>query len=54
MLPLLKDLLEDRYTDITVLPETDFPMGSRAIDDEAVADMMVARGVDGVIVGNAS
>ena len=54
MLPLLKGLLEERYSDITVLPETDFPMGSRAIDDEAVADMMVARGVDGVIVGNAS
>jgi hypothetical protein len=54
MLPLIKERLEAQYPNITVIPETEFPMGSRAIDDEAVADMMVAKGVDGVVVGNAS
>ncbi|MGY8936795.1 MAG: UGSC family (seleno)protein [Alphaproteobacteria bacterium] len=54
MLPLLKERLEARYPDIMVIPETEFPMGSRAIDADEVAEMMVARGVDGVIVGNAS
>ena len=54
MLPLLKERLEARYSDITVIAETEFPMGSRAIDADEVADMMVSKGVDGVIVGNAS
>ena len=54
MLPLLKERLEAQYPDITVISETEFPMGSRAIDAESVADMMVAKGVDGVVIGNAS
>ncbi len=54
MLPLIKERLEARYPDITVIPETAFPMGSSAIDDDVTADLMVERGVDGVIVGNAS
>lgn len=54
MLPMLKELLEARYDDITIIPETEFPMGNTAMDTDAAADMMVARGVDGVIVGNAS
>ena len=54
MMPLLKEMLEAQYDDITVIPETDFPMGNTAIDRDETADMMVARGVDAVIVGNAS
>jgi pyridoxal biosynthesis lyase PdxS len=54
MLPMLKEMLEARYDDIAVIPETEFPMGNTAMDTDAAADMMVARGVDGVIVGNAS
>ena len=54
MLPLLRGLLEQRYPGLTVIAETEFPMGSRAIDDERVADLMVEKGIDGVIVGNAS
>ena len=54
MLPLLRKMLETRYPDITVIPETEFLMGNTAMDSDAAADMMVARGVDAVIVGNAS
>lgn len=54
MLPLLRELLEARYEDITIIPETEFPMGNTAMDTDAAADMMIERGVDGVIVGNAS
>ena len=54
MLPLLRELLETRYDNITVIPETEFPMGNTAMDTDAMADMMVQRGVDAVIVGNAS
>jgi hypothetical protein len=54
MLPMLRELLEARYSDITVVPETEFPMGNTAIDKEETVDLLVERGVDAVIIGNAS
>ena len=54
MLPMLKEMLEERFDKITVIPETEFPMGNTAIDRDETADMFVERGVDAVIVGNAS
>lgn len=54
MLPLLRKMLEARYDDITVIPETEFPMGNTAMDREETVDMIVERGADAVIVGNAS
>lgn len=54
MLPLLRDLLQERVKNIRIIPETEFPMGNSAIDTDATADMFVAKGVDAVIVGNAS
>lgn len=54
MLPMLRELLEARYGGITVIPETEFPMGNTLIDKEETVDMVVARGADAVIIGNAS
>jgi hypothetical protein len=54
MLPLVREKLQARFPDATFIPETEFPMGSRQMDTEEVVDMLVARGVDAVIVGNAS
>lgn len=54
MLPMLKEILETRYEGITVIPETEFPMGNIRIDKEETVDMLVERGVDAVIIGNAS
>lgn len=54
MLPLLKGMLEEHVPGIKVIPETEFPMGNTAMDTDAAADMMIAKGVDAVIVGNAS
>ena len=54
MLPLLREMLESRVANITVIPETEFPMGNSAIDRDETADMFLAKGVDAVIVGNAS
>jgi hypothetical protein len=54
MMPLLREMLEERYDNITIIPETEFPMGNTAIDRDETADMFVERGVDAVIVGNAS
>jgi hypothetical protein len=54
ILPLIKGYLEANVSGIEVIPETEFPMGNTAMDREETADMFVARGVDGVVVGNAS
>lgn len=54
MLPMMREMLESRYDGITVIPETEFPMGNTAIDKEEVVDMLAERGVDAVIIGNAS
>ena len=54
MLPMLKEMLEKQYKDITVISESEFPMGNTAIDRDETADMFVEQGVDAVIVGNAS
>lgn len=54
MLPMLKEVLETRYEGITVIPETEFPMGNIPIDKEETVDMLVERGADAVIIGNAS
>lgn len=54
MLPLLKERLEARFSGIKILPETQFPLGSNAIDTEDTVDRLVAAGADAVIVGNAA
>ena len=54
MLPLLKEKLEATYEGIKILPETDFPLGSNAIDTEDTVDRLIAAGADAVIVGNAA
>lgn len=55
-LPLLRTLLEDRFENITILTEEEFPeirMISGRTDAEDRTDALVRRGVDAVIVGNA-
>ena len=54
MLPLVREKLQAMYPDATFLPETEFPMGTRDMDTEETVDMLQARGVEAVIVGNAS
>ena len=46
--------LQEKYPDAIFIPETEFPMGTQQIDTEETVDMVVARGADAVIVGNAS
>ncbi|MBT6273008.1 MAG: hypothetical protein HOI95_02610 [Chromatiales bacterium] len=54
MLPLVRELLANRYPSISFVPETELPQGTYAIDREETADDIIARGVDAVIVGNAA
>ena len=54
ILPLIRAYLEATVPGIEIIPESEFPMGSTAMDRDETADMLVQRGVDAVIVGNAS
>ena len=54
MLPLVREKLQEKYPDATFIPETEFPTGTQQIDTDETVDMIVARGADAVIVGNAS
>jgi hypothetical protein len=54
ILPMIREYLEANFSGIEVIPETEFPMGSGPMDRDATADMLVERGVDAVVVGNAS
>ena len=54
ILPMIRAHLEETYSGITVLSETEFPMGTRAIDSEEAVERIVAAGADAVVVGNAA
>ncbi|MCB1739166.1 MAG: hypothetical protein KDK91_02270 [Gammaproteobacteria bacterium] len=54
MLPALREWLTSQHDDITLIAENEFPMGNNAIDTEETVDLLQSRGVDAVIIGNAS
>jgi hypothetical protein len=54
ILPMIREYLEATFAGIEVLPESAFPMGNTAMDRDETADLLVARGVDAVVVGNAA
>ena len=54
MLPLIREYLEATYPTATVIPETALPMGTRLIDREETVDLLVEKGVDAAVIGNAS
>jgi hypothetical protein len=54
MLPMLKSLLEQDFSDIEVLPIDAFPQGNLLIGTEETAALVKKSGVDAVIVGNAA
>ncbi|OGA24492.1 MAG: hypothetical protein A3I02_10215 [Betaproteobacteria bacterium RIFCSPLOWO2_02_FULL_67_26] len=54
MLPMLKELLEQDFPGITVLPIDAYPQGNALIGTEDTAAQVKKSGVDAVIVGNAA
>ncbi len=48
--PLILDLLHNKFPTSKIVPNTDFPT---VIDDDKVADLVVKKGCQAVIVGNA-
>ncbi|MCH9670876.1 MAG: hypothetical protein K0U93_05445 [Gammaproteobacteria bacterium] len=54
ILPLIREHISTHYPNVSLVAETDLPMGNTAIDTDATADAIVAQGIDAVVVGNAS
>ena len=54
MLPLVRERLSARYPDISFIEEDELPQGTHAMDRESTVDLIVERGADAVIVGNAA
>ena len=54
--PLIRKLLGKRFPALNIVPYTEFPIGSLgpdAIDTDKAADLLVKKGCQGVIIGNA-
>lgn len=54
ILPMIRTYLHDTFPGLEVMPETAFPMGNTAMDRDETADLLVERGIDAVVVGNAA
>ena len=52
--PLLRDLLQQDFADIDLLPLNAFPGGIGPVASEETAALVAASGVDAVIIGNAA
>ena len=50
--PLIRELLQERFPDIKIVPYTEFPIGMTPIDVEGIGGLVKEKGGDGVIVGN--
>jgi hypothetical protein len=51
--PAIREALQKRFPDVNIIPYTEFPVGTEKIDNEATTDMVVSRGCQAVITGNA-
>lgn len=51
---LIRQLLQKRFPDVKIIPYTQFPIGMAEIDAEGIAEIVKAKGGDGVILGNAA
>lgn len=51
--PLIRQLLKKRFSNIKIIPYTEFPSGVKGIDVDNIGDIVAASGCDAVIGGNA-
>ncbi len=52
--PYIRQLLLERFSGLRVIPFTEFPIGSEQIDSESTIDLLVEKGCQAVITGNAA
>ncbi len=53
VLPEVRRLLQAKFPSAKFIPYTEFPMGNNGIDSEKTADLVVKKGCQAVIIGNA-
>ena len=51
---LVQELLQERFPKATVLPHTEFPVGTAQIDSDGATELLIEKGCQGVIIGNAA
>jgi hypothetical protein len=51
-MPLIAELLQKEFPTVKIIPDTEFPSGSNAIDNDEVAAMVQEKGCQAAIVGN--
>lgn len=54
ILPLIGDHMAKRFPSATIIRETELPMGNAHIDRDDTAALLAEKGVDAVVIGNAS
>ena len=52
--PFLRKQLQKRFPRLKIVPYTEFPIGSVEIDKDSVTQMLLAKGCEAVITGNAA
>ena len=50
----IRESLQKRFPDAKIIPLTEFPVGSEQIDKESTIDLIVQKGCQAVITGNAA
>jgi hypothetical protein len=50
--PIIRDLLQERYPDLTIIPYTELPMGKYNIDFDGLGEIAQEKGCQAVIGGN--
>jgi hypothetical protein len=53
-LPAVRAQLQQRFPDLKIIPYTEFPRGTEHIDRDSTIDMLLERGCEAVITGNAA
>ena len=54
MFPLIRRLLQERFSDVKFVPYSEFPIGIAQIDVEGLGEMAKEKGCDAVIVASAA
>jgi len=52
--PLIRQLLSERFPNIRIIPYTEFPSGVQEIDVDDIGNIVMIKGCDAVIGGNAA
>ncbi len=51
--PLIRELLKKRFPDVNIIPYTEFP-GIYGVEADVLSKILIEKGCDGAIVGNAA